>query len=231
MTAPAILWVNYDAQNMKTLPHRRRVFSHIQNNYRSWERQERARALRASAKIPGRPKQKDASYRTGPPHNDALVEGIPRTEQTTDSNDEGRRLMLMQARRRGQVLSPIMILNKGNSDPFGAGAIPITGEENSIVAFYRDILVPGAYRLDPKSKNSLASARAKVDWGVCSAGLRDEGTALAFIGSNAYLVAICTGSDTPRGQSLKKKSLICRTKSTAALRQKLARLSKIDAWT
>ncbi|OQU94677.1 hypothetical protein CLAIMM_01007 [Cladophialophora immunda] len=225
----AILWVNYDAQNMNTLPHRQQVYAHIQNNYRSWKRKENVRALRASAKIPGRNQQRQSGHRNGPPKNNAAIDHPPKTGQSADSHDENRRLMAIQARRR-QLLSPVTVLNKGNSDPFGACAIPITVEENSILTFYRDILLPAAWRLDAKSKQNLASARAKADWEVCTAGLRDEGTALAFIGSNASLVAMCTGSETRRGKFLQQKSLVCRAKSTAALRQKLARLSKVDPW-
>ncbi len=49
---PDVLWVNYDAQHMKTRPHRQGIFRHIQTKYRPHEKQERARALRTSAKIP-----------------------------------------------------------------------------------------------------------------------------------------------------------------------------------
>jgi len=57
METKAILWVNYDAQNMHSAPQRHQVYAHIQNSYRNWKRQEEARALRASAKIPGRSQQ------------------------------------------------------------------------------------------------------------------------------------------------------------------------------
>ncbi|KAH0841715.1 hypothetical protein AYO21_01053 [Fonsecaea monophora] len=237
MEAPAVLWVNYDAQNMKTLPHRHRVFSHIQNNYRSWERQEKNKALRASVKIPGRLKQPQPQpqpppsvHQPGPSKDNAVGDNVPRAEQGTDPNDENRRLMLLQEKRQLQTLSPVTVLNKGNSDPFSASAVPITVEENRIVTFYRDILIPATWRLDVKSKDNLANARAKVDWRVCSAGLLDKGTALAFIGSNAALVAMCTGADTSQGRSLVQKSLVYRAKSTAALRQKLAGISKVDHW-
>ncbi|OAP64222.1 hypothetical protein AYL99_00194 [Fonsecaea erecta] len=46
------LFVNHDANQMKALPNRRRVFSHVQKQYRSWKRQEEIRALRASIKAP-----------------------------------------------------------------------------------------------------------------------------------------------------------------------------------
>src|ERR1700744_216955 len=44
------LFVNHNAKQMKASAHRKRVFSHVQNKYRNWKRQEDNRALRASIK-------------------------------------------------------------------------------------------------------------------------------------------------------------------------------------
>ncbi|EXJ66692.1 uncharacterized protein A1O5_10363 [Cladophialophora psammophila CBS 110553] len=46
------LFVNHSARQMKASPNRRKVFSHVQNKYRNWKRQEEMRALRASIKAP-----------------------------------------------------------------------------------------------------------------------------------------------------------------------------------
>lgn len=50
----ARLWVNHDAQQMKSHPHRRAVFSHVQKQYRRWRRHEDFKTLRESVKLPGR---------------------------------------------------------------------------------------------------------------------------------------------------------------------------------
>lgn len=47
-----LLWVNHDAQNMQTQPHRQRVFSHIQQRYRPWQRRDTAQKLRKAARAP-----------------------------------------------------------------------------------------------------------------------------------------------------------------------------------
>ncbi|OAL33203.1 hypothetical protein AYO20_07520 [Fonsecaea nubica] len=44
------LFVNHNAKQMKASPNRRQVFSHVQNQYRNWKRQQENRALRASIK-------------------------------------------------------------------------------------------------------------------------------------------------------------------------------------
>ena len=45
-------FVNFDVTNMKTLPHRRAVFTHVQNNYRTWKSRERTKRLYEPAKVP-----------------------------------------------------------------------------------------------------------------------------------------------------------------------------------
>jgi hypothetical protein len=47
-----LLWIHHDANNVKSLPNRHRVCSHIQGHYRLWKRNENNKVLRASAKIP-----------------------------------------------------------------------------------------------------------------------------------------------------------------------------------
>ena len=125
---------------------------------------------------------------------------------------------------KSEVGSPSSVLNKGNSDPFHALALPIHAEENRIVAFYRDFLLPAAYNVDSVlTKDILANVRAKADFELCVAGLHDRGTALAFIASNASLIA-----NTVNSPSLHNKSLAMRSKSMAALRKKLTVTPRSD---
>jgi hypothetical protein len=185
----SVLWVNYDAGNMKTRPHRERIFHHIQKNYRPQYKKQKAKALRTSVKIPGN---------SDHPHGDC------------NCNDEAGK----NAQRRSFL--PLKRL-KGNSDPFDALPLPINAEENRIVAFYRDYMLPAAYNVDSViTRKILANAHAKAEWELCTTGLHDKGTALAFIASNAALVAIAT--NTP---ALQKKSLSLRSRSMAELRAKL----------
>ncbi|KAJ9602567.1 hypothetical protein H2200_013110 [Cladophialophora chaetospira] len=188
-----ILWVNYEAGNMRTRPHRDRIFRHIQNNYRPRDKQEKAKALRISAKIP-------KSLRVQKPTVDDLVE--------VEDNEHPRGI---------RSVSPESVLKKGNSDPFHALAVPIEAEENRIVTFYRDFILPAEYNVDAViSRDILANVRAKADWDLHVTGLHDKGTALAFIASNASLVAIASNSN-----SLHNKSLALRSKSMKLLREKL----------
>jgi hypothetical protein len=48
----SLLWVNHNAQNMQSQPHRQKVFSHIQQHYRPWLKRDSALKLRKSAKVP-----------------------------------------------------------------------------------------------------------------------------------------------------------------------------------
>lgn len=50
--AAGLLWVNHDANNMKAQPHRQRVFTHIQQRYRPWQRRDSALKLRQGVKLP-----------------------------------------------------------------------------------------------------------------------------------------------------------------------------------
>lgn len=43
-----LLWVNHDSKNMKALPNRQKVFSHIQRHYRPWKRKTSTQELRNS---------------------------------------------------------------------------------------------------------------------------------------------------------------------------------------
>ncbi len=69
--------------------------------------------------------------------------------------------------------SPSTVLRRGNSDPFNALAVPINAEDNRIVSFYRDFLLPAEYNVDDLlSKDVLANVRAKADWELHVSGLR-----------------------------------------------------------
>lgn len=120
-----------------------------------------------------------------------------------------------------RAFSPDSVLRKGNSDPFDTFPVRIGAEENRIVTFYRDFILPAAYNVDSIiTRDILANVRAKADWELCVTGLHDQGSALAFVASNASLVAIASNST-----SLHHKSLALRSKSTAVLRKKLLVLS------
>ncbi|KAJ9607241.1 hypothetical protein H2200_008313 [Cladophialophora chaetospira] len=209
MAQQETLWINHDAEHMKALPHRHRVFSHIQNVYLKQKRKEKVKYLRTSAKVPDVSK-----WRTHARRKDVLGR-TPKPEPVVEDVDQDTPCELVPVKHH--PLSPVTILNAGDSDPFDAYAIPISAEVNNILAFYRDFIIPSAYHLDGKSKHNLATARSKSDWDACVNGLRDEGEAFAFMGRNSAVAA-----DVSQSQALRQKSLIFRTKSTMALRKKLS---------
>lgn len=210
---------------MDSLPFRHEVFNHIQSKFRKWERLEKTKALSASIKTPRELKQKTVivnSFLKSNGYKTSSKERKPKANcEVKGERETSNILLLLQASL--STRSPLTVINKGNSDPFNALAVPINAQENSILSFYRDYMLPTAFHLTHKSKWSLASVRAIADWTICVLGLEGAGTAYAFIGSNASLAGQCADSAV-----LHKESLVCRTKSTAALREKLSHISDIS---
>ena len=78
----------------------------------------------------------------------------------------------------------VTILKKDNS-PFLAYIVPISAEVNNILALHRDFMIPSAYYLGAKSRYNLPTAQARSDCAARVKGLRDQGTAFAFVGSSS----------------------------------------------
>lgn len=125
-----LLWINHDANNLDPVSHKHTILSHVQKQYQPWRRRRREEALFASIKS-------SRSHRS-------LV----------SKRDQER-----QPPEAARSTSPLTILAKGDSDPFAAYPIDIGPEENDLIVFYRDYMIPSAYstELGQKHMNVLAS--------------------------------------------------------------------------
>jgi hypothetical protein len=130
-----LLWVNHDAKNRKARPHRRVVFSHVQNSFKKWKRQEDAVALRKSSQVPGT-RLTDATQPVLIQHGDQnalqLADGLSKEERLHED-----RLRTITGRVRPQI-----ILGNGNSDPFQSFAIPIDVRLAELLIYTRDMYLP-----------------------------------------------------------------------------------------
>ena len=86
--------------------------------------------------------------------------------------------------------SPKSVLFKGNSDPFEVFPVKIGPEENELVLFYRDVILPVQYKLRFPLPQ-LAQLRTQ-DWEDCIGGLIDEGIAHALLARWGQMVSLCT---------------------------------------
>ena len=188
----SFLWINHDATNRGARPHRKRVFGHIQTHYRTFERESRNRALRASVKIPV----------TG---SGVLTTVIPRGKHVARHGKRTNSTHLSTA-------SPPLL--KGNSDPFSVFAVEITPQVNELLTFYRDLFIPSVYRTGPQGWKTSKAANA--EWRRRMEGLRDEGGALTFLARHARIASIATTNS-----KLSLEALSFTAKSTSVLRARL----------
>jgi len=225
-----LLWVNHDAQNMQTQPHRQRVFSHIQQRYRPWQRRDSAQKLRKSAKIPTSTPRR-ASEDSEEDHSESSVcllnvtEAPPRltnpkalsptSSNTTYGSDFGA------SPGHGTPRSvPDIKPFRGNSDPFGAYPIQISAKVNDILKFYRDIVLPSQYHTSLDGWLTLEAAAE--DWRDVVRSLHEKGGALGFLARWAQVAANTTANPELALQSLKYRS-----QSTTELLKKVQRDSGI----
>ncbi|KIW92923.1 uncharacterized protein Z519_06772 [Cladophialophora bantiana CBS 173.52] len=200
----SLLWVNHDAKNMNALPHRHRVFTHVQKIYRPWKRGQEIKSLRASAKVPILAKHrndKDGQYQcfSSPRSSHSSEESESPGSDTWEGGSK--------------ALSLSTAIGKGNSDPFGAYPIPITAEVNNLMTFYRDYIIPSIWYRNFKTKNTMALAAR--EWQFNVSHLEDEGTTYAIIARHGMVATTCN-------PELRKLALQYVGKSTRALRGKVA---------
>ncbi|KIX95943.1 uncharacterized protein Z520_08198 [Fonsecaea multimorphosa CBS 102226] len=126
----ALLFINFDADNLDPLAHRHNILSHVQKRYQPWKRRERSEALFASIK----------STRS-------------RIRFATRQDEKA------QSRTPFRTSSPITLIAKGNSDPFAVYPIDIGPEENDLIILYRDHMIPSLYstELGQKHLKDIAS--------------------------------------------------------------------------
>ncbi|ETN43937.1 uncharacterized protein HMPREF1541_11068 [Cyphellophora europaea CBS 101466] len=68
-----LLFVHHDANHMKAAPHRHRIFSHVQRQYRPWKRRSDGRPLRTSPKPPTKTKAQHEEESPPTPSPTSLV--------------------------------------------------------------------------------------------------------------------------------------------------------------
>ncbi|OQV10450.1 hypothetical protein CLAIMM_14445 [Cladophialophora immunda] len=229
------LFVNHNAKQMKASPNRRKVFSHVQNQYRNWKRQEDMRALRASIKAPlpdAQPSVKHARHVQSPGTGDSDAESCQRVStkiairSLINDEDLGRPDQAVSTHQAHitplQPQSLMTILGKGNSDPFGAYAVEITPTANDMLSFHRDFVIPALYHTT--KHRWMTSASAWRDWRDCVDGLGDgvdglgdEGAGCGFIASCAAEAAVIS-----LNPAVQRQAVYYRAKSMAVLRKRLA---------
>jgi hypothetical protein len=188
----SLLWVNHDAKSREARPHRKRVFTHIQTQYRTFERVNRTKALRASVKFPTTGLQ-------------AVATVIPRKKGDAAQGKKEKKSRLPAS-------SPSLL--KGNSDPFSVFAIEITPQVNELLTFYRDLFIPSVYRTGPQGWKTSKSANA--EWRRRMDGLQDKGGALTFLARHAQIASVAT-----RNSKLGLEAMSFTAKSTSVLRTRL----------
>ncbi|KAJ9606537.1 hypothetical protein H2200_008545 [Cladophialophora chaetospira] len=192
-----LLWVNHDAQNMQTQPHRQRVFSHIQQRYRPWQRKDCAQKLRKAARVPTSTPRR-ASLDSEEEYSESSVVS-PTSSHTTYGTDLGA------SPDHGTPRSvPDVKPFRGNSDPFDAYPIHISARVNDILRFYRDIVLPSQYHTGPDGWLTLEAAAD--DWRDVVRSLHEKGGALGFLARWAQVAATTTTNPALALQSLKFRS-------------------------
>ena len=202
----AFFFVNHDAKSLDARPHRQNVFTHVQSQYRKWNRQERTKALHASAKVPpGILRQPEVVG-----EKQVLVRRGIVTLKSVHADDE-----LEKLRRRNFALGTrSSVVMEGNSDPFGTQAVAIDPQVNELITFFRDLVIPSIYHTGPDGW--MTSKTANVHWQSAVRGLGDEGGALGFLARYAQVAAI-----THKDKRMATQALRYSFKSTSVLRERL----------
>jgi hypothetical protein len=164
-----LLFVHHDADNLKTLPRRRRVFSHIQERYRPWKRQEDAQEPKPliwkepMLSTSGRQSRKEKQ----------------RSDEDHPCKGQLSQLGAMAVVSPSRPTSPQTLMGKGNSDPFNVFSVSIDPDENNLIGLYRDYILPLMYHLSTGYK--IIHELAARDWQDNIAGLKEQGTALGTL--------------------------------------------------
>ncbi|KIW79922.1 hypothetical protein Z517_06537 [Fonsecaea pedrosoi CBS 271.37] len=216
------LWVNHDQKSRKALPHRKRVFGHVQRSYRKWKRTRDNQQLQASIQLPG---TRSISQQPRPvAGNEAQAES--NTRAPLEHGDEPA---------PSDLPSPLTLIRHGNSDPFSCFSFSITPRVNEVITFIRDIQLPTLYyspyfreasrfpstRSDvTKSPMGWISTPAAVQsWKHIVQGLHDQCTALACLSTYLAMMVTCGIKET----GYMRYSLELRNTSSKMLRQSILR--------
>lgn len=111
---------------------------------------------------------------------------------------------------------PKTILRDGNSDPFGALAVPVGPKINALMEYTRDFYLPGIQR----DVNDPGSKVVGPEWATCVCFLQDKGLAYSHFARIAAIVA----SDPKHpdiSHDFSTQALIFKSKSMAMLRKRL----------
>jgi hypothetical protein len=193
------LFVNHDANHRDARPNRTRIFNHIQSKYRVFERESRAKSLRASAKIPV-----------------TVLYGKSTAQRMRPD------VAVAKKKKSLDLSPPPPSFHKGNSDPFSVYAVEITPQVNELLRFYRDLFIPSVYHTGPDGWKTSKSANA--EWQRRMDGLRDKGGALTFLARHAQIASVAT-----RNSRLSVEALAFTAKSTSVLRSRLAAELALDS--
>ncbi|KIX92502.1 uncharacterized protein Z520_11822 [Fonsecaea multimorphosa CBS 102226] len=216
------LWVNHDQKNRKALPHRGRVFGHVQRSYRKWKRKHDNQQLQASIQLPS-----TISLARKP-------DGAAGDQAQVESGTSGP-IDRVDAPPPSDLPSPLTLIRHDNSDPFSCFSFSITPRVNEVISFIRDIQLPTLYyspyfreaarfpstRSDvTKSPMGWISTPAAVQsWTHIVQGLHDQCTALACLSTYLAMMVACGIKES----SYMKYSLELRTTSSKMLRQSILR--------
>ncbi|KIY00903.1 uncharacterized protein Z520_03569 [Fonsecaea multimorphosa CBS 102226] len=202
-----LLWVNHDALNMKAQPHRQRVFSHIQQRYRPWQRRDSALKLRKSVQLPASGSREQSSE--SEEDRSESTSTSPASSCTSYSLDS----LASSDKSPGLVAYNVKFF-QGNSDPFNAYPVSISPRINVILRFYRDIVIPSQYHTGLDGWRTLDAA--VEDWRDVVRSLHEKGGALGFLGRWAQVASNVTNNS-----ELATQSLRFRSQSTSMLLKKL----------
>ncbi|OQV04067.1 hypothetical protein CLAIMM_09014 [Cladophialophora immunda] len=208
-----LLWVNHDALNMKAQPHRQRVFSHIQQRYRPWQRRDSALKLRKSVKLPTSGSREHSSE--SEEDRSESSSSSPASSCTSYSSEP----LTSSERSPGFAVYDVKLF-QGNSDPFNAYPVPISPRVNDILRFYRDIVIPSQYHTGSDGWRTLDAARD--DWRDVVRSLYEKGGALGFLARWAQVASNVTDNS-----ELAVQSLRFRSQSTSMLLRKMQQGSGI----
>ncbi|KIW18007.1 hypothetical protein PV08_02294 [Exophiala spinifera] len=139
---------------------------------------------------------------------------------------------LVEVLSRGE---PISTAPGGNSDAFNCYAISITSRINQVLAFARDVGIPGLFftpffhRISHpiaqptvvKSSSILSSPSAVLNWELTSAALTDQGAALALVSS--HVVVMCLFLPPPAARLFREIAMRMMSHSMLLLRNEIAR--------
>lgn len=214
---PPLLWVNHNARSRKSQHHRHAVFTHVQNSYKRWKKQEDVLSLRKAARVSSTrfAQVREAGTDIFPEalQTDKIIVEEDCLERLHTENDAEKEQLHDILEVIASRTKPQTILGKGNSDPFHAFAVPIDARVAHVMAYTSDLYLPGIYRHHNLADRKAASTQA---FNEIIAFLHDECTAYPHL---ARIVAVM-----PRGSAESistSQSVMFKTKGLISLRKRL----------